>query len=101
MAAPLILMGFLNSGAMLQYAQYYATKEALSVMVEADNTANHANRVALAKKILTGNFYWQSFVLAYLTNATVAALNDPTTALPGDIEYITVNAFNAIANANV
>jgi len=58
--------------------RHFIKKAALAIMAEAADTANHAERVALANSVLSGGFNIQELAFAVVTNATISgnALTD-------------------------
>lgn len=75
-------------------------KAAWSVITEDAGTTNHANRLALAKKILLDSVAMiEQYYLFYLSNATIqASLNAATDS---DIYYVVLTEmFDTVANAD-
>ena len=80
--------------------EYFVIKAAVAVMAEDVGTANHANRFAYAKKILLGTENFSRWVVAVLTNSTIAAAADPVSASLSDVEFTVNSMFNAFANSS-
>ena len=75
-------------------------KAAWAVITEDAGTENHANRLALAKKILLDpTDMIEKYYLFYLSNSSIqASLNDTTDS---DIYYVVfTELFNTVANAD-
>ena len=83
-----------------QRVNYALTVAAINIMAEAANTANHVQRVALAKQILAGGFPGSAYY-GVLTNGTIAAEENSASAgqnIPdADIQFAVNSIFNALA----
>lgn len=83
--------------------EYYRLKAAIAVMAEDAQTANHAERVTYAKKIIEGGDNISGYSLAVATNSTIQAAIIVATGAPGwdvtdnDIEFTVNSLFNAFA----
>lgn len=82
--------------------EYCLKKAAVAVMAEAANTASHAERVAYAKKVLSGEASVAHVALAAMTNSTLTAAGAVGTApnfgvSDGDLEFTVNSMFNAFA----
>jgi tRNA G26 N,N-dimethylase Trm1 len=84
--------------------RYFLTKAALAILSEDPATVNHDARVALSVKILSFSIIDVSpFVYAVLTNPTIAALVDPTTATDNDLEFVVnsiIDPFSTVISFN-
>lgn len=77
-------------------------KAAWIALSELANVENHANRLALAKKILLDQKTMiEKYFLFFLSNATIqAAIEAGTEPEAGDIEYVVITEhYNTVANA--
>jgi hypothetical protein len=73
-------------------------KSAWDVMNEAANTANHVNRIALAKKMLLApDDIAKKYYLYFLSNASIQTSGDAAT--DNDILFIVASFMDVIANA--
>jgi hypothetical protein len=77
-------------------------KEATAILVEATNTANHANRVIWANQVISNPEPKADQMMAQVaTNATVLTSYNPLTAnegvTDGDLEFIVGSAVNTYA----
>lgn len=82
--------------------EYCLKKAAVAVMAEEANTANHAERVVFAKKVLAGEANIQNATLATMTNSTITSNGAPNTApnfgiSDNDLEFTVNSMFNAFA----
>jgi hypothetical protein len=82
--------------------QYALTVAAVNVVAEANNTANHQQRVNYAKTVINGTASILPVALAVLTNASIAAeavaSTTPDYAIPdSDIQFAVNSLFNALA----
>lgn len=81
---------------------YALTVASVNVVAEANNTANHQQRVNYAKTVLSGGANIVSVCLAVLTNSTISAeaavATTPDYAIPdSDIQFAINSLFNALA----
>lgn len=87
----------------MQRVNYALTVAAVGVMIEAANTASHAQRVVFAKQILAGGFPGSAYY-SVLTNATIAAESNSASAgqaIPdADIQFAVNSIFNALAGVS-
>ena len=78
--------------------KFYLQKAALNVMAESDATANHADRVTYAQKVLAGQASVYEVTIGVTTNATVSAnIAAGTATNDGDLEYCVNSMFDAFA----
>jgi len=81
---------------------YALTVAAVNVAAEANNTANHQQRVNYAKTVLNGGANLLQVALAVLTNSTISAeavvATTPDYAIPdSDIQFAINSLFNDLA----
>lgn len=81
--------------------EYCLKKAAVAVMAEDAATANHADRVTYAKKVIGGEASVREAAKAVVTNATLTAAGDSDAAdmgvSDGDLEFTVNSMFNAFA----
>lgn len=84
--------------------RFFLVKAAIAILNEDPATANHDARIVLSIKILSFSIIDVSpFVYAVLTNPTIFALDDPTTAPDNDVEFIVnsiIDAFSTVVSFN-
>jgi len=74
---------------------------AIAIMAEAAETANHADRIIYAKKILDGEASITEFCIGVLTNSTVKAHVVAGTDYTSDLAFIVQSMFNAFAGISL
>jgi hypothetical protein len=86
----------------LRRVEYCLKKAAIDVMAELATVDNHAERVAYATKVLTGEASVGEYARAVVTNPTLTAGGDisspPNMGISdGDLQYTVESMFNAHA----
>lgn len=101
-------MAIANNGTFQQRVKYYMQRAAIAVMAEAPEHANHADRVAYARRVLdvTGSTGMAAsiaeYAIAVVTNSTIAAtiaanpLNQAAIS-DNDLEFTVNSMFDAFA----
>ena len=74
---------------------------AIAIMAEAAETANHADRILYAKKILDGEASITEFCIGVLTNSTVKAHVIAGTDYTSDLAFVVQSMFNAFAGISL
>jgi hypothetical protein len=81
--------------------RFCLTTAAIAVMAEVNTTANHAVRVTYAKTVIAGTADVYAAAVAVVTNSTIAAEANPTSAdqaVPdGDLQFTVNSLFNALS----
>ena len=78
--------------------RYFMIKAAIAVMAEAENAANHVDRMAYAMRCLTGQADVTQYTIGVATNSTIAAKIDAVeTVSDSDLEYTVNSLFDAYA----
>ena len=80
--------------------KYEMQTAAIAVMAEAADTANHAERVVYAKKILSGEASTQEFCIGVLTNSTIKAHVAANTDYTSDLAFVVSSIYNAFAEVS-
>lgn len=87
-----------------QRVEYCLKKAAVAIMAEDAGTANHAERVVYANKVLDGTASVVEAAKAVVTNATLTASGDSDAAnmgiSDGDLEFTVNSMFNAFAGVS-
>ncbi len=95
------LMIISSDGRFQNRCSYSLDVAAVNVIAESTTTANHAQRTAYAKNIVSGNFNPRIVSIGVLTNSTIsseATLAGPDFAIPdGDIQFTINTLFNDFA----
>ncbi len=81
--------------------RYHIVAAALAVMAEEEGHANHANRLAYARVVLTAGANIYQLTVAVAVNATITAKIEAGTDYDDDIAYVITTIFDAFANAEV
>jgi len=72
--------------------KYFMTKAAVAILGEDDQTANHAERVVYANKVLDGSASVYEYAVGVTTNGTIATnINGDVDPTDNDVEF-TVNS---------
>lgn len=78
--------------------KYFMQKAAIAVMAESDATNNHAARLNLARKILSGQASIYEYAYAVVTNSTIGGYVDTSAAIPdADLEFTVNSMFDAFS----
>lgn len=97
MATTTALAVLANEAGWKNRVKYYVIKAALAVMTEDVGTTNHTERVAYSKKVLAGTASFDVFSIGVLTNATIAASQDPAATTDNDLEFTVNSMFTSFA----
>jgi len=81
--------------------KYEMQVAAIAIMAEAADTANHAERVVYAKKILDGSASIEEFAIGVLTNASVKAKVTADQDYTSDLAFTVSSLFNAFAGVSL
>ncbi len=75
-------------------------RAALAVMAESSETANHAERIVYAKKVLSGEASTFEYCVGIVTNAAIAADIAASDDYDSKIDFTVDSMFNAFAGVS-
>ena len=90
----------LDSDTFRRVCQFALVNTSINVMKESAATVGHAERVAYAKRILSGDISMTPVMYVVLADPTILALNRATAATDAQVQAAIDAAFNILAGVS-